>query len=45
MRRLLRLNALIVVGFVVLHLAGARAHVGFLSGTLGDEGGSLVGVV
>lgn len=45
MRRLLQLNALTVGGFVVLHLAGARAHVGFLSGTLGDAGGSLVGFV
>jgi CHASE2 domain-containing sensor protein len=33
-RLLLVIHAAIVVGFVVLHLAGARAYVGFLSGTL-----------
>jgi hypothetical protein len=45
MRRvLLALNALILVGLAVLHLAGARAYAGFLSGTVAGDGELLLGL-
>jgi hypothetical protein len=45
MRRVvLALNALAVVTFAVLHLAGARAYAGFLSGTVAGGGELLVGI-
>lgn len=43
-RILLAVNALIVVVFALLHLAGARTCVGFLSGTLGTTEDLLLGL-